>query len=221
VTIQPEAVPFRALTKEQAIYEQLKNSIVSGRLEPGLRLIPAEIGAQFQVSTMPVRNALMRLEAEHLVSRSPHREYAVARYSRKEIREVYDVRIVLEGFAARLAAENISPEGLRDLAEILRRSEQHLDEGKGDLFKEANGEFHTAVCRHSGNDQLAETIQALRDKSTRFRATYYRQWKPPRMALQEHHEILSALERGKPDEAEAWIKKDVGSARDLLLQWTD
>lgn len=221
MTVQFGVAPLRALTKEQAVYEQLRSAILSGTLEPGQRLVPAEIGARSQVSSMPARNALMRLEAERLVTRAPHREYVVATFSGKEIREVYDVRIVLEGFAARLATERITAGGLKELAEILRQSERYLDQGKTDLLAEANGEFHVAVCRHAGNDQLAETLQLLRDKSARFRAAYYRKWKTPELALREHSEILSALERGEADKAESWIKKDVGYSRDLLLQFIE
>lgn len=195
---------LRSTSKEQGVYDQLRHSIVSGALKPGQRLIPADVGSQMEVSSMPVRNALMRLEAELLVMRAPHREYIVAPWSAKEIEDLYDIRAVLDSFAARLAAPRLSPEALRELRDILSQSEGYLAKGDIDSLIDANAEFHTALYRQCGNEQLLQILQSLRDRCGRFRASH-----SAVETVQEHRDILAALERGDPDAVEAIIRRDM------------
>jgi DNA-binding GntR family transcriptional regulator len=212
------SVPFklnslRSTSKEQGVYDQLRQAIVSGALPPGQRLIPADIGAQLGVSSMPVRNALMRLEAELLVVRAPHREYIVATCSAREIEDLFAIRAVLDSFAVRLAASRLLPEGLQELRKILAKSEEYLARGDIDSLIHANGEFHTALYRQSGNEQLFQIIQSLRDRSSRIRASH-----STVETVQEHRDIVAALERGDPDAAEAIMRKDMENSGRALTE---
>jgi DNA-binding GntR family transcriptional regulator len=218
---QYNVTPLPTLTKEQAIYDQLRQAIVSGPLVPGQRLIPAEIGARFQVSSMPVRNALMRLEADRLIVRAPHREYLVAPYSAKEIKDVYAIRALLESFASRLAAESITPERLEKLRGILTRSEGHLDRGDMEGLAASNREFHTTLYSYCENEQLQDLVQSVRDRAARYRFVYYSTRKTPREQVQEHWDTMSALEAGDSLRVEALVRKHIERIRDALLNTVD
>jgi DNA-binding GntR family transcriptional regulator len=202
-----DAVPLGEMSKERGVYDQLRRAIISGALRPGQRLIPAEVGARFGVSSMPVRNALMRLEAERLVTRAPHREFAVTTYSAQEIKDLYVIRVTLDGLAARLGAQNTTPEVLAELREVLRRSERYLAQGDTESLMEANREFHETIYRQVGNRQLLELVQAMRDRANRYRAAYFAISDIPAHTVEEHREILAALERGDAQAVEALVKK--------------
>lgn len=215
--IEFESTPLKTVSKEQGVYDQLRRAIISGTLKPGQRLVPAEIADQLQVSTMPVRNTLMRLEAERLVTRAPHREYVVTHYSAKEIKELYSIRAVLDGYAGRMAAENMTASRLEELRAIVRRAERHLAEGDIDRVVASNREFHTTLYRQSGNEQLLQMIQMLRDRCDRYRGAYYAVPGVPVQTVEEHRNVLAALERGDHDAVEEVLRKDAQSTGSSLL----
>jgi DNA-binding GntR family transcriptional regulator len=210
--------PLPYLSKEQAVYDRLRKAIISGTIHPGTRVIPQEIAAQYGVSSMPVRNALMRLEAERLVTRTPHREFLVTQYSASEIKELYAIRAALEGLAGRLGARNMTEEVLRELHQILGRAEQHLVRGEFGALIEANQEFHDRLYRQGGNQQLMELIRALRDRADRYRAVYDAIQEIRDGTVQEHRQILSAMERGDPEGVGSLIASYTERAASVLVR---
>ena len=100
-------------------YERLLNAIDSGELAPGSRLLEAQLAERLGVSRTPVREALRRLEAQGLVTHEPHRGVVVAELDYDQLGELYAVREVLEGTAARLAARHASPEEVEVLREMV------------------------------------------------------------------------------------------------------
>jgi DNA-binding GntR family transcriptional regulator len=205
--VEFEAEPLQNLSKEQGVYDQLRRAIINGELKPGQRILPADIGRRLGVSSMPVRNALMRLEAERLVARSPHREFLVTPYSKKEIREVNQVLAVLEGFAARLGSQNMTPERLDALRDIVRRAERHLTEGDRTALMEANRTFHDLLYQQAGNEELQEIMLRLLDRAGRYRAQYYERSQSPSHTVEEHREIVAALERGDHEAVESAVRR--------------
>ncbi len=216
-TIQLGAGSLRNVSKEQAVYDLVKRAIISGELSPGQRLLPMEIGQQLGVSSMPVRNALMRLEAERFISRTPHREYVVTLFSKKEIQDLYSVRSLLEGFAGRVATEKMSAETLAELRRSLDRAERLWPLGPSDDLIASNREFHTILYRQTGNDGLVRLIDAQRDLSNRYQDTFYFVRKTPEQTVREHRDILRAVERGDAGAVESLIREGIESnCREML-----
>lgn len=213
--------PLHAVSKEQAVYEQIRHAIVSAELKSGERIIPAELADQLKISSMPIRNALMRLEAERLVTRAPHREFVVTPYSSREIRELYAVRAVLDGFAARLAAERMTSKTLDKLRVLLKRSEQCLAEGDIHGLAAANRDFHRTLYSEAGNGQLLELVETLRDRSAPYRIASYHRTEIHESTVQEHREILLALTLGDADAVERLIRKDMENTGNALAQLTE
>lgn len=216
--VLPTHSSLRNLSKEQEVHELLQDAIVSGQLKPGQRLICAEIGAQLGISAMPVRNALMRLEAERLVTRVPHREFVVTPYSSKEIRDLFTIRTTLDPLAASLAAERMTSTGVSELREMIERSEQHLANGDMGALESANRQFHIVLYSHAGNEQLLEVIKQLQDRGTRYRNAYYAIPDVPHHTIQEHHEILNALGRGDTELVAALVRTDMETTGRTLLR---
>ena len=107
---------------KDSVYLKLRQEIVSARLPPGYLLREAELAARFGVSKTPLREAFVRLEKDGFVEIAPYRSAVVRGYSRQDLREIYEVRELLEGLCAREAALNIATEDLATLSRIVRES---------------------------------------------------------------------------------------------------
>src|SRR6266508_3744588 len=114
-----QRVPIKSAVEN--VYEQLRDEIVHGQLPAGVPLPLSDLAEQFGVSTMPIRAALLRLEAEGFVVQFRHRGAIVAPLSLEDLEEIQAVRAGFEGFAARVGAERISVEDLRRMSSLLER----------------------------------------------------------------------------------------------------
>jgi DNA-binding GntR family transcriptional regulator len=107
---------------KDTVYVQLRDDIVNGVLPPGAVLREAELAARFGVSKTPLRDALVRLQKDGFVDIPPYRSAVVVGYSRTDLREIYELRELLEGACARQAAFHISVDALAELSRIVRAS---------------------------------------------------------------------------------------------------
>jgi len=152
------------------------------------------------------------------VTRAPHRDFVVRQYSAIEIRELYAIRATLEGLAGRLGARRVNADALREARATLSRAEQHLARGEFRALMDANREFHECIYRQAGNGQLRELIRALRDKADRYRAMYAAIREIREDTVQEHREILAALERGDAEGVGALIERYTEKTAAVLVE---
>ena len=143
--------------RADGVYREIWESIVDGRFMPGTRLKERELSALHEVSRIPVREALQRLEAEGFVVTLPNRGARVAEVSRADIDELFDARLCVEPFAARRAAMRVASgaASLERLADALQRS---VAPGAGDLPGAGTLDFHAEVVRLSGNSILMRAL---------------------------------------------------------------
>ncbi len=111
--------PYR--TKAELVYAQLREQILSGGLAPGQRITLAGLAKQLQVSVMPIREAIARLEQEGLITLAPHKDTHVTDLSVRDVTQLFDIRGALEALAARLAAQNDAASCAERLVEAERR----------------------------------------------------------------------------------------------------
>jgi len=152
-------------TLREVVAEEITGLILSGDFEPGLRLYEDKIAERLGVSRNPVREAIRALEATGLVEVTPRRGAFVAQFDHEDLCQVLLVRSVLEGYAARLAAERRSES---DVAELDRCIEEgSIASQRGDLVSAArcHRDFHLAIERASGNPHIAATVGPLRQRS--------------------------------------------------------
>lgn len=157
------------LSAQSLAYRRLREAIVSNRLAPGTPLRAASLAADLGVSATPIREALIRLEAEGLVVWRQNRGATVAPLSADEVRHVYDVRSVLEGLAARLTAARADADLLASLAGILERMARHQAAGEYRESIALNRAFHGAIHERCGNPELIATIESFWGRTERFR----------------------------------------------------
>ncbi len=141
------------------IVQMLKEQILDGRLAPGQRLISSDLVEQFGVSRGPLREAFRQLDAERLIDVAPNRGAIVRRLDVVEVKELYQIRMALEGFAARLAAEKINESDHRAyLTAVLERGRRHRTNPIFSAFITDNRDFHQAIVHICGNPELGKLI---------------------------------------------------------------
>jgi DNA-binding GntR family transcriptional regulator len=198
------------------VAEAIRAGVLDGRYAPGQRLVEADITQEFGISRGPLREALRRLAADGVVEIQAHRGATVKRPSRAELRDMFRVREVLEGLAARMAAEHIKEQGLRQKTATalagLRES--------GPLFDvmdyiEDNERFHRTIFELSGNGKLQQSMRQLQMPTYRF--AFFRLFKSAnrQRSSEQHGAILDAIQAGDPDRAEAEMRTHVRDTEEL------
>ncbi|HLF68809.1 MAG TPA: GntR family transcriptional regulator, partial [Gaiellaceae bacterium] len=184
-----------------ASYEALREAIVRGDIAPDARLVEADVSAAFEMSRGAVRTALVRLEQDGLVVRQPHRGARVRKVSDEEAVEILQARAVLEGLAARQAAERIDHAGAKRLQAYLARQQELLD--AGDLLgaSDANADLHATLLELSGHGTVVRLIHALNSQTVRYQYRTILIPGRPAASVAEHAAIVDAVVARRPEEA--------------------
>lgn len=200
-----------------AIYVTIREAILANVLPPGERLAEPQLAALFRRSRTPVREAILRLEWEHLAERSARRGFVVGGISREEILEVYAVREVIDGLAARLAAQACLPSELEHLNWLNRRLRKADEQHDYRLMLELNIEFHEAIARGSRNGLLLQFMRQIHDWVRRFQDTTFSYRGRSAEAAKEHDALLDAIARRDPDAAERIAREHMARARQVRV----
>jgi len=188
-------------------YDALRAAIVRGDIAPNARLVEADVSTTFDMSRGAVRTALIRLEEEGLVVREPHRGARVRQVSDDEAVEILQARAVLEGLAVRQTAERIDDAGIERLQGCLARQRALLEHGDLLGASDTNAELHSALLELSAHGTAQRLIRTLNSQTVRYQ--YRTILIPGRSAasVAEHGAIVDAVTAGKPDEAEAAMRR--------------
>jgi len=189
------SIPTRVTVRDQ-VYETLRTSILAGKLLPGQPLVEAHVSAQLNTSKTPLREAFLRLEAEGLITLSPHRGAVVSQLSLQELRNCQYVRFVLEVAAFELAADNITLDELGLARTWLQHMRDGVQRGDWEAYRQAHRPFHRTLFDAARNPVLTKSLLDLFDRMQRYsrfclepNAHYWQQDE------QDHHATFAALER--------------------------
>lgn len=203
----------------EAAYAIIRAGILSGEFERGERLREEQLASQAGVSRTPVREALRRLDAEGLVEFVPNRGARVTAWSTQELEDLYEIRAMLEGHGARLAAMRIEVEELESLEKIARRMESVTRKAPLDVdeLTALNGEFHWSIVRASRNSQLDALVRGIMDVPLVYH-TFQRYSAQRLKASNSHHrELVEALRAHDGQWAEAVMRAHILAARTTVL----
>lgn len=187
---------------------------MSGALEPGTRLREIPLSQHFDVSTTPVREALRRLEAEGLAEVSPRRGAVVTRFDESRIRELYELREILEMAAARKAA--VADADLAALTELYRSAGNHLGEDDQAAFYELDVQFHRTIGDLGGNTELAAAAEKVHRQIQSVRARHALRSRT-KVAHRQHKKLLDAIRAGDADAAADAVRVHIGSAAEHVI----
>jgi DNA-binding GntR family transcriptional regulator len=197
------AGPFETpLPLSAAIFQHIGRAIVEGRLRPNQRLVEMQLCEEFGCSRSPLREAIRMLAAEGLVTLTPRRGARVADLTPKTLRDVFEVRLLLEGLAARLAAEHRSQREVAELKAMNASMRRAVATGDLNLFFALNTAFHQAVARIGGNTYLAALQETAANRSFLPLFMFLSDARHLSAAVEAHETILRAIEQSDPAAAE-------------------
>jgi len=209
----PHADDRDRLPASERIYNELKEAILAGRLRPGSRLVELSLASELGVSRTPIREALRRLSVEGLVTIDPLRGMIVRTIDPHKVEDFYTTREVLDGLASRLAAKRISDDQLVRLRTLVEAMEGAFSRSDRAAMVQANMRFHDAVFRAAANDWLASLGRSMMDFVRLLSAAAYEDPARDAEVVEEHRQILAALEARDPDAAEAASREHMVQAR--------
>lgn len=192
-------------TKLEVVYNVLRENIVNGNLKPGTRLIIRRIAQDLGVSEIPVREAIRSLEAQGLVTMTPHSGAQVTKLDEDDIKEIMEVRSILEGYAARLAVP-LSPEILDRLRVCMNEMRECVARGEYAQFGIINRKFHKIIYEQAANKRLKKLLNEMFNESERSRAVFGLSQKRSEQALKEHEAIMATLISGDGEKVEELIR---------------
>ena len=196
--------------------DELRDAIVSGRLHPNERLIETDLARELGVGRSAVRTALVRLEQEGLVEHERNRGARVRLIGKDEAVEILEARAVLEGLAARQAADKATPEDIDDLRAILTQMRALLDTGDLLSASDQNAVLHGKLLEIAGHDTAERLISALKSQLVRFQ--YRTILLPGRSdrSFAEHLAVVDAIAAGDGAAAEQAMRTHLSHVADAL-----
>lgn len=161
VELQPTFSPVKPITLSSQITSQIREAILRGKLKPGQRLVERELAKATGASQVTIREALQPLQHEGLVIKKTNAASFVMELSRERLREILDVRLLLEPHAVGLASERLTPERMIELRERIDRLRRHAS--AHDLYQCSRDdfEFHRTLWECCGNETLTRTLTAI------------------------------------------------------------
>jgi len=190
------------ISLEERVYLILEEEILTGKLKSGEGLREIALSQRLGASRTPIRGALHRLAEEGLVELCANKGATVVGITGDDIKDIYAVRMRLEGLAARLAALRMSEEDRAHLKEVTELSEFYLKKGDDTKRSELDSEFHNTIFRASGSRHLNKILSDLHKNIKAYRRLSLKNTDRAEKSILEHREILEAILRKDADEAE-------------------
>lgn len=199
-------------TTKSLIYKKLRRSIIMGTRESGERLNVEEIAHEYNTSVTPVRDALQMLSHEGLVEIKPRSGYFVKSITLKQLRDLLDVRRVLELTAIERAALRATEEQIEEMRHVHAGYTGDDDESY-DRYTDENRRFHYLLARASGNNELAELVGSLHDRLARFMVMR----RAGKTMENTHEKIIEALQAQDVEAARQTLLDDIDRAHEAIL----
>lgn len=210
--------PIESYLISAKVYEIIREAIISGKFPSGMKLTVDDLSKELKVSRTPVKEALVRLEREGLVENIPRKGMYVAKISIEDALEIYELREILEGLAARKTAERIDEENLKLLKEIIKKSENYVREEDFKNYSNLDEEFHKIIWNISANKKLFKILENIRSIIRLLMTSSVNIPGRAHSSLLEHKKIISAFEKKDPDFAETCMREHIRNVREIVLK---
>ena len=205
-------------TLRERILETIRDAILRGTLKPGERVSEPDLAERFGISRTPIREAFRQLESEGYLTVIPRKGAVVTALSEREVEEFYAIKSILEGYAARLAAKNLTEKDIDRLEAINERLEQLASENDVKTFFKIHNEFHELFIKASGNGKLFDLISQLVMKFNRSRTASLSLPGRMQISVEEHKKLLTAFRSRDCDAADNLVKKTAALGGQILIQ---
>ncbi len=224
----PKAIKLDRLSKlalpsalKDSVYEIIKDMIVHLDPKDGEQLRVEAIANRMGISRTPVREALLRLESEGLVRTVPRVGFFVKGITKQDLRELFELREITEGYAAEKAAVLISGEDIARIEELQSQSKQAVDEGDFERFIGMEAELHSLIIKNSRNSRLLKMIESIKELTYRERLLSLRSPENVKLSVEEHQRIVEALRNRDGKLAGKLMRAHIRAVQNRLLEFLD
>ena len=201
----------------EIVYEELKRQILVGEIAPGTRMMEVELAEDMGVSRTPVREAIRKLEKEGLVTIEPRRGAYASDISIKDMVDVLEVRQMLEGMAASMAAQKVTEEEKLDFVEANSAYKNAVKKGNIEEIIRYDELFHQLIVSYSGNKTLNQLLSQVQELALRFRYIYYDDFSRYENMPVEHEEIEEAIISGDTQKAKVVAEEQVERLKKFVI----
>ena len=208
-----EFIPMREL-----IYQYLRDAIICRKLPAGEHMVEDDLARNLNASRTPVREALRKLESEGLLKHHRRRGVEVRQLTGKEAADIYDICMILEGYAARLVAEQASADVLDKLQTLLDKMLEAIDASNHEREMALHQAFHFTIYENCKNKRVENLLKLYNDYIQLFRAYSLKAEGRMRNSLEEHEHLLRAIEMQDGNLAETHARKHLSVSKEAFLQ---
>lgn len=200
-------------TVSDSVYLWIKNAIIQGDYKPGEHIPQESLTKKLGVSRTPVRDAIKRLEAEGLLITKPHCGAVVFQLTKQHLREIYEIRILMEQYCAARTCMIATDEQMKEIEDISLRMIDYTHDSK--TFMQLDRQFHALFCSFSGCSNTLEMLETIWNKCDSFKSIYYSLEGRVNDTLTDHAKIVQGLKKRDIEATKAAINdhlKDVVGA---------
>lgn len=198
------------------VFDELERDILSGVYERGEILTELKLSERLGVSRTPIREALRRLEQEHIIEPTSKGARVIG-ITRDDIADICEIRLRLEGLAARWTAERADAAAIQALKEAVELQEFYTQKEDPEGIKNADSRFHQAIYALCGSHSMQDTLNPLHRKLLKYRRVSVSAHSRAEKSLEEHRAIYEAIAAHDGAKAEALTIQHVRNARDSIL----
>ena len=202
----------------ESIVEDLQDKIIRGYLEPGQRMVEAELCQKMGISRSPLREAFRILESHGFLAHEPRKGMHVSRVSLEELENIYVIRANLESLATKLAVKNGDPGVLEELRKLHEEMIRAADQGDTKAYHQLNLKFHEVLTLASLNRRLAELIDNFVKQTNRYRFVVFSTPGKLRSSMKNHADLIRSFEMGDAEEAERVRKEAILNNIEVLRE---
>ena len=203
------------------VTDDLRSDILSGRFEPGDRLLEIQLADQYSCGRAAIRSALVALTSEGLVEREANRGATVRRITVTEAVQITQARAALESLIAAEAARQAGPDEHDELLGIIEKMREAVGDDNARVYSELNGVLHRRLREMSGHDVAAELVANLRNRAAHHQYRLAVMPGRPEQSLEQHASIVDAVVAGDPAAAGSAMEDHLQSVIDVLNRWGD
>lgn len=208
---------FRTSSLADQVFEKLENDIVQGVYPRGEIITELKLAEQLGVSRTPIREALRRLEQEHLIE-DTGKGSLVLGITEENLIDIMDIRIHIEPMASYYATVNRTDKGLAELSHILDLQDFYCSRHDVEFLRREDEDFHDAICTMSGHSVIIDTLLPLHRKTRKHRKISENDYERQQKSLQEHKEIFEAISSGNAELAAKLTARHIEQAKNNMIE---
>ena len=199
------------------VFEVLEGQILNGEYSVGDQLVESKISSELGVSRTPEREALKQLELDNLVTTIPNKGTFVVGVSTDDIKDIYTIRIAIEGISAMWAAERITGDKVKELETLVELQEFYSAKNEILQIVQLDTKFHEIIYDASGSRTLRNTLKSFHVHVKRARESSFLSAGRTKTAVEEHREIYEAIASHNGERAKMLMENHITNARDNIL----